>query len=88
MKTAFSPNHSITSINFNYLSTSNKSIIFPPRKSQEQIIEQKENIPINSNIYIRDKEKYDNLKLSLQKNPIKMKFLKRNILKNQKKFII
>ena len=26
MKTPFSPNHLITSINFNYLSTSNKSI--------------------------------------------------------------
>ena len=46
MKTTFSPNHLITSINFNYLSTSNKSIDFSIRKSQDQINEQKENISI------------------------------------------
>ena len=86
MKTTFSPNHLITSINFNYLSTSNKSIDFSIRKSQDQINEQKENISIKSNIYIHNKEKYEQLKLSLQKKPIKIKFVKRNFVKNQRKF--
>ena len=86
MKTTFSPNHLITSINFNYLSTSNKSIDFSIRKSQDQINEQKENISIKSNIYIHNKEKYEKLKLSLQKKPIKIRFVKRNFVKNQRKF--
>ena len=86
MKTPFSPNHLITSINFNYLSTSNKSIDFSIRKSHEPINSHKENIDINSNIYIHNKEKLEKLKLSLQKKPIKIKFLKHNFVTSQKKF--
>ena len=86
MKTPFSPNHLITSINFNYLSTSNKSIDFSIRRSHEPINSHKENIDINSNIYIQNKEKLEKLKLSLQKKPIKIKFLKHNFVTSQKKF--
>ena len=86
MKTPFSPSHLITSINFNYLSTSNKSIDFSIRKSHEPINSHKENIDINSNIYIHNKEKLEKLKLSLQKKPIKIKFLKHNFVTSQKKF--
>ena len=82
MNTRFSPNHFITSINFTYFSNSNDSNRNVITKMQNQKNEDKENNGYNTNINIVKKNKYDKLRLTLQKNPVKKKILKHNIEKN------
>ena len=86
MNTKFSNNHLITSINFTVPSVQNNSKGIIIRKSKNKIIENKENINSNNtSIKILNPKKYDKLRLTLEKKPIKHKLLRQNFCKEQKK---
>ena len=88
MNTKFSNNHLITSINFTVPSVQNNSKGIIIRKSKNKIIENKENINSNNtSIKILNPKKYDKLRLTLEKKPIKHKLLRQNFCKEQKKLI-
>ena len=78
------PNHLITSINFHYSSVNNNIKSFSSRQNITRADEDKENKNINSNISIVNKKKYNKLKITLQKQPIKKKLLNNNFEINQK----
>ena len=84
LKTEFNPNHLITSINFHYSSVNNNSKSITSRQNIKRTEANKENKSINSNINIINKKKYNKLRMTLQKNPIKKKLLNSNIDINQK----
>ena len=84
MKTENNQNHLITSINFHYSNNSNNKKISVSRKKENISEENKENINRNSDISIINKKKYNKLRMTLQKQPIKKKIMKNNFELNQK----
>ena len=84
MKTENNQNHLITSMNFHYSNNSNNKKISVSRKKENISEENKENINRNSDISIINKKKYNKLRMTLQKQPIKKKIIKNNFELNQK----
>ena len=81
MTTSFSPNHFLTSTNFNYSYISNNPKSYTMRKRKKLINENKENITENTNINTTNINNYEKLNINFQKNNRKKKILKKKIEK-------
>ena len=75
-------NHLVESMNFQYQSNYTTRKNNKNKRNKNGLKENKENISSFSNVYIKDKERFNNLKIILQKQPIKYKKIKNNIDKN------
>ena len=75
-------NHLVESMNFQYQSNNSTRKNNKNKRNKNGLKENKENISSFSNVYIKDKERFNKLKIILQKQPIKYKKIKNNIDKN------
>ena len=75
-------NHLVESMNFQYQSNYTTRKNNNNKRNKNGLKENKENISSFSNVYIKDKERFNKLKIILQKQPTKHKKTKNNIDKN------